>query len=83
MATASTAPLVDALRQYHLLEAVQLEELINLQARFSDPKALAGELIKRGWLTPYQANQLLQGKGQELVLGSYILLERLGEQEGC
>src|SRR5262249_33547527 len=32
-----------------------------------------------GWLTPYQANQLLPGRGQELVLGSYILLERLGE----
>src|SRR5206468_3880898 len=35
--------------------------------------------IRRGWLTPFQANQLLQGKGNELVLGSYILLERVGE----
>jgi serine/threonine protein kinase len=79
MATASTASLVDALRQYRLLDPAQLQELPALQARFPDPKALARELIQRGWLTPYQANQLLQSKGQELVLGSYLLLERLGE----
>src|ERR1700724_1906254 len=80
MASASTASLVDALRQCRLLEAAQLEEVARiLQARFPDPTSLARELMQRGWLTPYQANQLLQGKGQELVLGSYILLERLGE----
>jgi len=79
MATASSSPLVDALRQYRLLEPLQLEELKNLQVRFPDPKALAKELMQRGWLTPYQANQLLLGKGQELVLGSYVLLERVGE----
>jgi serine/threonine protein kinase len=79
MAIASTASLVDALRQYRLLEVAQLEEAMSLQARFPEPKALARELIQRGWLTPYQANQVLQGKGQELELGSYVLLERLGE----
>lgn len=80
MTTASSVSLVDSIRQYHLLEAVQLEEVTrNLQARFPDSKALAGELIRRGLLTPYQANQLLQGRGQELLLGSYVLLERLGE----
>src|ERR1700691_6245394 len=79
MTTTSATSLADALRQYHLLETAQLEELKSFQDRFPDPKALAKELIQRGWLTPYQANQLLQGKGQELLLGSYILLERLGE----
>src|SRR5207253_1209679 len=79
MASGSSSSLPNALRQYRLLEPVQLQELPALQARFPDPQALAGELIRRGWLTPYQANHLLQGKGQELVLGSYILLERLGE----
>jgi formylglycine-generating enzyme required for sulfatase activity/tRNA A-37 threonylcarbamoyl transferase component Bud32 len=79
MSTASTASLVDTLRQHRLLDPKQLEELTSLQARFPDPKALAKELIQRGWLSPYQANQLLNGKGQELVLGQYILLERLGE----
>src|SRR5271166_4840857 len=79
MAVSSTATLVDALRQYRVLDPAHLEELKALQTRFPDPKALAGELIRRGWLTPYQANQLLQGRGQELLLGSYVLLQRLGE----
>ena len=79
MATVSSSSLVDALRQYRLLEPTQLEELKNLQARFTGPKALAKELITRSWLTAYQVNQLLQGKAHALVLGQYILLERLGE----
>ena len=77
MATTSPNSLLDAIRQHRLLDFKQLEEMNGLS--FPDPKSLAKELIQRGWLTPYQANQLLTGKGHELVLGSYILLERLGE----
>jgi tRNA A-37 threonylcarbamoyl transferase component Bud32 len=77
---AATAPLVDALRQYRLLEPPHLEEVTRaLQACFPDPKALAEQLVGRGWLTPFQADLLLQGRGQELLLGSYVLLEKLGE----
>ncbi len=80
MATSSTTDLVDTLCQFRLLDSAQLEEMTLVpQDRFPDSQALAGELIRRGWLTPYQANQLLQGRGQELLLGSYVLLERLGE----
>jgi serine/threonine protein kinase len=80
IAIASTASLVEALRQFRLLEPLQLAEVTEfLPTRFPDPKALARELIQRGWLTPYQANQLLQGRGPGLVLGSYTLLERVGE----
>jgi formylglycine-generating enzyme required for sulfatase activity/tRNA A-37 threonylcarbamoyl transferase component Bud32 len=63
-----------------LLEADQLDEMKrSLSGRFAESRALAGELIRRGWLTPYQVNQIFQGRGDELVLGSYVLLERLGE----
>src|ERR1700692_4667192 len=80
MAIASTTSLVDALRQYRLLEPAQLEEITrNVQARCPDANALARELIQRKLLTPYQANHLLQGRGQDLLLGSYVLLEKLGE----
>ena len=71
--------LPDALRQHRLLDVKQLAELDTLQPLFPDSKSLAKELIQRGWLTPYQANQLLNGKGHELVLKSHILLERVGE----
>src|SRR5208282_6710874 len=80
MNIASTPSLVDALRRFRLLESAQLEEIArDLQARFAEPRSLARELLQRGWLTPYQVNQVLQGRGQELLLGSYVLLERLGE----
>jgi WD40 repeat protein/tRNA A-37 threonylcarbamoyl transferase component Bud32 len=78
MSIPSVISLLDVLRQHHILEPVQLDELT--RCSFPDqPRALAAELIRRGWLTPYQANQILQGRAGELVLGSYVLLERLGE----
>jgi hypothetical protein len=58
---------LDALRKFQLLTSAQLNELIldNLKGRFADPRALAKELLGRGWLTPYQGNLLLQGRGQD------------------
>ncbi len=76
----SAADFAEALRAARILEPAQLEEIAGtLQARFPAPRALARELLQRGWLTPYQANQLLQGRGHELLLGSYVLQQRLGE----
>ena len=72
--------LVEALRTLELLPASQFDELLrSLRPRFKDPQALVRELLQRGWLTPYQVNQLFQGHGKNLVLGAYVLLERLGE----
>src|SRR5579885_746744 len=76
----SVAALVRALRDSRILEPSQLDTLTRqLAPRATDPRALARELMERGWVTPYQVNQLFQGRGQELVLGPYVLLERLGE----
>jgi WD40 repeat protein/serine/threonine protein kinase len=75
----AAADLVDVLRNGELLEADQLADTAQLQATFPDGKDLASELIRRDWLTPFQANSLLQGRGSELRLGSYTLLDRLGE----
>ena len=69
------------LRDKPLLNPWQLDQLTmeHLRHAFADPRALARNLLERNWLTPYQVNQLLLGHGQELVLGQYVLLERLGE----
>ena len=76
----SISNLAAILQHHHLLEPRQLTEIAGpLRGQFPNPKNLAGELIRRGWLTPYQVNQLFQGRGGELLLGSYVLLERLGE----
>jgi serine/threonine protein kinase/DNA-binding beta-propeller fold protein YncE len=75
----SAAGLVDALRRSRLLRPAQLEEVRRSLSRFPGPKALARDLVRRGWLTTFQANQLRAGRGGELVLGQYVLLDRLGE----
>src|SRR5262245_25675191 len=70
---------VDALSASRVLEHDQRDELGELSARFPAPRDLAQELMRRGWLTAYQANQLFLGRGRELLLGHYVLLERVGE----
>jgi serine/threonine-protein kinase len=80
MPIASLSALVRELSQYPLLEPGRLDELTNsLQRQFPEPRDLCRELIKRDWLTAYQVNYLLQGRAAELKLGSYVLIERLGE----
>jgi len=78
MAIATTASLIDQLGRLQLLEPTQLDELArDLRPRFTEGRALAQELTRRGWLTSYQAGALLQGR--ELLLGPYLLLDKLGE----
>jgi serine/threonine-protein kinase len=80
MALGSTAALIDALVKYGLLTAEQMQEVLqHMQRRFQDPQLMARAMLQRNWLTPYQVNHLLQGHAKDLVLGSYLLLERLGE----
>jgi serine/threonine protein kinase len=79
MTIASVRGLIKALGRYGLLEAEQLAQLKRIASSLSDnPLTVAGELCQRGWLTPFQTNQLFQGCGSELVLGRYVLLDRLG-----
>ncbi len=63
-----------------LLDASQLQEMRSWISEFQpDPTALAKELIRRGWLTTFQAKETSKGRARELTLGSYRLLELLGE----
>jgi serine/threonine protein kinase len=79
MAVATASALLEALAKFQLLSPDQLEEAACLQSKFPDPKALANELFKKGWLTSFQASHVFKGTGDKLVLGSYILIDRLGE----
>jgi serine/threonine protein kinase len=76
----STAALLGALRHWQLLTDWQFDELRDKTApQFPELRSLARELLVRDWLTPYQVNLLMQGRGAELILEPYVLLERLGE----
>src|SRR5438445_375516 len=80
MTIVTTSNLVGELQQLQLLGPVYEEELTStLAGRFAEPRGLAQELVRRGWLTAFQANLLFNGRGRELILGQYVLLERLGE----
>lgn len=80
MAVETVADFAALLAQVHLLEPAQLKEIAtDLRSRFPEPRALASELLRRDWLTPFQVNQLFKGHGGNLLLGSYVLLQRLGE----
>jgi WD40 repeat protein/serine/threonine protein kinase len=85
----SATDLLTVLRKQAILTPAQLDELARSPALraltqpgspgSADIRELAKELLRRGWLTPYQVNQLVAGRGADLVLGPYLILERLGE----
>jgi serine/threonine-protein kinase len=80
MAITTAAELIQTLSGLRLLDAAQLDKLQRaVQGHSPEPRTVARELLKHDWLTPFQVNQVLQGKGAELMLGPYVLLERLGE----
>jgi serine/threonine-protein kinase len=80
MATPSILEFLTALRDNQLLEPEQVEETArDLVAGCDDATILAPLLVKRGWITEYQADRLLHGRPQDLTLGAYRLLELLGE----
>src|SRR5262245_58088004 len=77
------AGLVQALQQLSLLEPAQLHQLSRLvQTSAAAPQVVGKELVKRGWLTAYQLQQLLGGRGGDLVLGKYFVLEPIGSGGG-
>ena len=79
MAISSPAELLDWLAQNQFLTSKQTDEIRPLVPAFADMRSFAKELIGRDWMTPYQINQILQGKHEQLLVGSYRLRERIGE----
>jgi serine/threonine protein kinase len=72
--------IIDFLAGSALLHESQRDELLHsLSPRFPELRLLAKELLARQWLTVFQMNRILQGKGKELQLGPHVLLDRLGE----
>ena len=79
-ARVTVTSLLDALRQHQLLGERRLKELTAEVGRRSigDAHTLAQHLLDRDWLTPFQANRLVKGRGDQLVVGPYVLQGRLG-----
>jgi serine/threonine protein kinase len=77
MPVASAADLLEMLRQTELVDAAKLDEFAR-ESGDADTLSLIKELIRRGWLTKFQIEEVLRGRGDSLVLGPFHLLDRLG-----
>ena len=80
MSVPTPAELLAFLQEHGFLTLPQVQQLRGgSDTQFADARVLARELVDRNWLTPYQANQLLLGRGNDLLVGSYRIVDRLGE----
>lgn len=69
------------LRKSGLIERGQLDqvvgEFLKEQPR-AEPAAMAEFLVAQGYLTPFQSDRVLRGKGGDMILGPYVLTDSLG-----
>ncbi len=80
MSVVSSGTLIDVLRETGLLLPQQLHELVRLaNGRCHEARPFAKMMVQRGWLTIFQINQILAGRGAALVVGPYHVLDRLGQ----
>jgi eukaryotic-like serine/threonine-protein kinase len=79
MALESVSAIVDALRGTPLLKPAGFEDVRKLAATQSDPQEFARTLIRLKYLNLYQAKKILAGKVDELVMGHYVVFDKLGE----
>ena len=72
--------LLAALRSLQLLSSAQVDEIEReLAPRFADVFDLSEYLVQIDWLTGYQRRLLFAGRWNELAIGPYQILDRLGE----
>ena len=71
--------LITFLSRHQFLSPSQGEALNKERSRFVSSVQLCGDLVQRGWITPYQQAQLLSGNGEKLIIGSYRIQSPLGE----
>src|SRR5260370_922331 len=79
MVPTTASALAETLRLEGLLSRAQVVKVAEMLTGLSDdPQELAFALVQRGWLTSYQAEQALEGKSKQLVLGGFHLLSPVG-----
>jgi eukaryotic-like serine/threonine-protein kinase len=78
--SAKLAAFVEAVRASKLLKPADWEAFAqSADADDAEPEALAREIVQKGMLTAYQAKALWKGRGANLFLNQYVLMDKLGE----
>jgi serine/threonine protein kinase len=78
----SVEQFIERLSESGLLSAAEVsafQDGLPPHKRPRDVQTLAAGLVKAGKLTKYQAQAVYQGKTKGLVLGQYVVLDKLGE----
>ena len=80
MSADPTEAFLVSLGQAQLLDEAQLADVRSWVEEYRpDPPLLAKELTRRGLLTPFQVKEIYKGRAKELTIGSYQLVDLLGE----
>jgi serine/threonine protein kinase len=69
---------IERLRASGILAEDSIGQFVPLQANAGSAEELARELVRRKKLTKFQVEEVWRGKGKTLVLGNYVLLEKIG-----
>ena len=69
---------VKQLEDSGILAGDTLKDFIPPKASPKDAEELARELVRKKKLTKFQAEEAYQGKGKSLILGNYVLMEKIG-----
>jgi serine/threonine-protein kinase len=76
----SPESIIEALQASELFPPDRLEAMVReLRALDDNGNALLRHILHRGWLSLYQIRKVLHGKAQELHLGPYLLVDKIGE----
>src|SRR5437773_9832710 len=73
---------LDVVKKSGVLDESQLDARVDQLFAASPPEnptSLASALVREGFLTRWQADQFLQGKHRGFQIGSYNILDRLGQ----
>ena len=74
-----SADLAEFRRSIVEIGLIEAEELARFVVTPDEVSRLAGALIRAGKLTAYQAAALAQGKAKGLLIGDYLVTEKLGQ----
>jgi serine/threonine protein kinase/formylglycine-generating enzyme required for sulfatase activity len=76
----SSEEFVQTVRSADILSAEELQALSETTATVpvNDPNGIAAQLVRAGKLTRFQVSEILAGKAGDLVLGEYVILDRIG-----
>ncbi len=69
---------VQQLEDSGILAGDTIKDFIPPKASPKDAEELARELVRKKKLTKFQAEEVSKGKGKSLVLGNYVLMEKIG-----